>query len=331
MGRIAEALKKAEQDRISNPGAVGRAAGEGIRGYVAEPDTTVPKGARRGARSGVAVATPVAGAPTSPPSDQVFRTPIVETSHAGLLSSTHIRPPRGVDATSRGPLAWDVHPTVVAADDLSSAITEQYRAARTWLLRRNTTGKHDCIAITSSVPREGKSVTTANLSIVMAEVRHLNVLAVDGDLRQGSLARLYRMPNSPGLVDVLAGRSTLEEAILPTPLGNLSFLPAGDCRGLNPAEMLNSRAAVRCFDEIRERFHFSLVDTPPVRRLSDVGVIGALCTGIVMIVRMNKTASHLVRQSLHWLQANNLDVIGCIAADCCVRGARYEYENSDDD
>ena len=68
----------------------------------------------------------------------------------------------------------------------------------------------------------------------------------------------------------------------------------------------------------------------PERRLSDVGVIGALCTGIVMIVRMNKTASHLVRQSLHWLQANNLDVIGCIAADCCVRGARYEYENDND-
>ncbi|MFQ5430823.1 MAG: CpsD/CapB family tyrosine-protein kinase [Phycisphaerae bacterium] len=233
--------------------------------------------------------------------------------------------------SNRLPQDWHVHPTVVSILDPRSAVAEQYRAARTWLLRRETAGKHSAVAITSSVPREGKSVTTANLAAVMAEVRHMQVLAVDCDFRQGSLSRLFNLPRSPGLSDVLVGRAALDEAIHPTPLGNLAFLPAGEAGDLNPTELLNSITASRIFDEIRERFHFSLVDTPPVHWLSDIGVIGALCSGIVLVVRMNKTASHLVRQSVHWLQANHLDVLGCIAADCRVRGARYEYTDSEDE
>jgi Mrp family chromosome partitioning ATPase len=137
--------------------------------------------------------------------------------------------------------------------------------------------------------------------------------------------------NSPGLSDVLAGRATLEDAIQQTPFGNLFVLPSGTCHEINSAELLNSNAANKVFDEIRERFHYTLVDTPPVQALSDVGVIGALCSGLVMVVRMNKTGAHVVRQSLHWLQANNLQVLGCIAADCSAKGARYEYDGNDDD
>lgn len=302
MGRIAEALKKAQEERSQRSRVGG------------------------GSDIGVAILTP----------DSLGRVqrrePLTPSARLGGGIRYMTSPSQGIDAPA--PMsprpAWDVHPDVVAAYDRSCAITEQYRAVRTWLLRRNTAGRHECIAITSSIPREGKSVTTANLAVVMSEVRHMNVLALDCDLRQGSLAKLFKVPDSPGLADVLAGEASLEEAIATTPYGNLSYLPAGVCRGPNPAELLNSKTAARVFEEIRERFHFTLVDTPPVRRLSDVGVIGALCTGIVMIVRMNKTASHLVRQSLHWLEANNLDVIGCIAADCRVRGARYEYENDNE-
>lgn len=302
MGRIAEALKKAQEER-SHRLRVG--GGSDIGGATLTPDS--PGGMRR-------------------------RESLAPSARLGGGIRYMVSAGQGTDASvSMGPRpAWDVHPNVVAVYDRSCAITEQYRAVRTWLLRRNTAGRHECIAITSSIPREGKSVTTANLAVVMSEVRHMNVLAMDCDLRQGSLAKLFKVPDSPGLADVLAGEASLEEAIAATPYGNLSYLPAGVCRGPNPAELLNSKTAARVFEEIRERFHFTLVDTPPVRRLSDVGVIGALCTGIVMIVRMNKTASHLVRQSLHWLEANNLDVIGCIAADCRVRGARYEYENEND-
>jgi len=290
MGRIAEALRKAHEEREEKLrlglGLRIRDQESGIKGQVEETLHPIPS-------------------PQSP-----IRNPLLP---AGPMPS------------------WEVHPTVVTLSDRNSSITEQYRAVRTWLLRQSRTGKHHCIAITSSVPREGKTVTVANLAAVMAEVRHLNVLAVDTDFRQGSLSTLFKLPNSPGLADVLGGRATIDEAITNTPLGNLSVLPAGTCQDLNPAELINSTAAARVFEEIRDSYHFILVDTSPVQWLSDVGVIGALCTGIIMVVRMNKTSADVVRQSVQWLQSNNLEVIGCIAAACGGEAAYSGYREPNKD
>lgn len=324
MGRIADALKKAKGERDA-------------RHRISAAMAKMP-----GAAPAIETVEPTASAPAAPVIDHE-----VEVSPAPAEEATPVtQPARRASKTTKRPRLtifnrrsaeltpspiWDVHPTVVSVFEKSSPITEQYRAARTWLLRRYSPSKMNCVAVTSSVPREGKSVTTANLAVVMAEVRHMNVLAVDCDFRQGSIAKLFKYSNSPGLSDVLAGRSTLEEAIQRTPLGNLFVLPGGTCHEINSTELLNSTAATKVFDEIRERFHYTLVDTPPVQALSDVGVIGALCSGIVMVVRMNRTPAHVVRQSLHWLQANNLQVLGCIAADCSAKGARYEYDGNDDD
>ncbi|MCZ6681623.1 MAG: CpsD/CapB family tyrosine-protein kinase [Planctomycetota bacterium] len=301
MGRIADALKKAQRER-----------NEKLRLGLAQNS---PAGA-----VAIDMPTPVADLDMSGGADRL--------GTQGLP----IRPGATLWSSSRTPVAmdpmpdWNVDPAVVAVHDRTSSIVEQYRAIRTWLLSHTALGEHNCVAITSSVALEGKTVTTANLAVVLAEVRHMNVLVVDADFRRGSLAQQFRTENSPGLADVLAGKIQLSEAIAQTPISNLSFLPASKCFGLNPTELFNSKSASLVFDEIRERYHYVLVDTPPVQSFSDVGVIGALCTGIVMVVRMRKTASTLVRQSVQWLQANNLNVIGCIAAAARSKPTRLVYQ-----
>ncbi len=159
MGRIAEALKKAQEERSSRLRAGGRSDCPDIGGAVLTP----------GSLGRVPLREPLAR--SAQLGDDI--------RHAALPDAGI-----GVPAPMAPRPAWAPHPDVVAAYDRSSAITEQYRAVRTWLLRRNTTGKHECIAITSSIPREGKSVTTANMAVVMSEVRHMSVLAMDCDLRQ---------------------------------------------------------------------------------------------------------------------------------------------------
>jgi capsular exopolysaccharide synthesis family protein len=311
MGRIAEALKKARQEREDQ-----------LRVGFSAPVAAL-------AESEVSDAAEMTAEVPAEPSKRISRV------HAGLRREG-LAAIRGLgSAASSGkpgslagpPAPWDVHPSVVCVHERWSSIAEQYRAIRTWLLRRNATSEHTCLAITSSIQREGKSVSTANLAVTMAEVRHMNVLAVDCDFRGCSLSKLFKVPNAPGLADVLAGRVTLAEAIAKTPQSNLFILPAGQCLDRNPTELLNSPMAARVFDEIRERHHYVLVDTPPVQRLSDVGVIGALCSGILMVVRMHKTPSNLVRQSLHWLQSNNLNVVGCIAAACGGEDSRHLYRD----
>ncbi|GJQ25169.1 MAG: hypothetical protein HBSAPP02_02010 [Phycisphaerae bacterium] len=292
MGRIADALKKAEQERAIRQ---------------AERAETAPASA---GSSGAADVQPV------PPNELVDR-PAILTNRFTAEGS----PAKGSN---------QVDPSVVAWTDRSSQIAEQYRAARTWLVSRTKPGERNCIAVTSSVSREGKSVTTANLAVTLAEIRHLRVLAMDGDLRGGVLGGLFGVPSSPGLADLLIGRCSLSEVLVKTALPNLWVMPAGragDPSGV--AELLNSKALARTMEQIRERYDYILVDTPPVQRLADVGVIGALCTGIIMVVRMHKTPAHQVRQSVSWLQLNRLNVIGCIASACRMPSARYAYDPAD--
>lgn len=332
MGRIAQALKKAHQERAEKL-RLGLGEASALRGAVRwTPDTpnaapVTETASATTSQSPVSTLIEEGPEPSGPAPARTSRLPGLRS-----LASVITRHPRTVEPVTLEPLPpWDVHPSVVAIRDRESPITEQYRAVRTWLLRRSGTTEHSCIAITSSIPREGKSITVANLAAVMAEIRHLKVLAVDADFRQGRLATLLKTPNAPGLADVVAGRITLDEAIRQTPRNNLQILTAGAYHDLNPAELINSTAAATVFEEIRERYHFVVVDTPPVQKLSDTGVIGALCSGIVVVVRMNKAPAHLVKRSVHWLQSNNLNVIGCIAACCGSEEARTGYRESDRD
>ena len=271
MGRIAEALKKAQRERIST-----------------------------------ASKTPLLG--RSDKSALSFR-----LGKAGPIQSK-IHQSRAHEEAVKNPETWVADPEIVTLTHPQSRVAEQYRAARTWLLARVKPGERQCVTFAGSLPGEGTSVSTANLAVVMSEVTHMRVLALDANLRNPSLARLLRLPSSPGLTDVLSGREKLQNAVIATPRENLFLLPAGSSPPPNPAELLNSTIAADVFDQLRDSFDYILVDTPAIQDCSDVGVIGALCSGIVMIVRMHKTPAPIVQQSIQWLQANRLNVIGCLGA-----------------
>lgn len=296
MGRIAEALKRAEGERAEKlrlRGPAQDAAGGEVRAtaaaaLLARMSAPPPRGERL--------------SPPRPPSDR----------SADAAEATDPRDAHGRIIRLDPPRLAAIDERIVCIKSPASALAEQYRAVRTWLMRHNSTGEHRSLAITSSAPAEGKSITTANLGLALAEVRHLSVLLIDADLRRGSLARLLGAPPAPGLSDVLRGRTALNDAVHPTGIRNLSILPAGALEGGSPAEMLSSRTAQVLFDEARERFHYVLVDTPPVQNAADVGIVGGMCSGVLMVVRVKSTPEHVVRQSVRWLQANNLQMLGCI-------------------
>lgn len=279
MGRIAEAMRKAQAERVE----VIRLGGG-----------TVPE---RGPST----------APRAAPID-ITPPPRVTPVKPSDAPAEPIKAPAGVDDS------------IVCLTDPTSALAEQYRGLRTWLLRHNTAGEHRSIVITSSMPGEGKSVTALNLAVTLAEVKHLNVLMLDADLRRGSIARLLGRESGPGLADVLSGTSSLNDAVHPTGIRNLSLLPAGRTTPTSPAELFSTRTTPAVFDEVRERYHYVIIDTPAVQTAADVGVIGGLCSGLLMVIRMNRTPEPMVKQSVRWLQANNLNVLGCVLAAADERG-----------
>jgi capsular exopolysaccharide synthesis family protein len=194
----------------------------------------------------------------------------------------------------------------------SSLVTEQYRSLRTRLLSSNPNYEHRIIAITSAVPKEGKSVTTLNLGCILAEIRHLKVLVVDGDFRRSSLAHMLNQPSGPGLAEVLGGTATYEDVVRSTPIPNLSFIPAGSTNDRSAAELLTAASATSAFRRMQNEFHYTIVDTPPATTVTDVGIIGQMCTGVVMIVRLHRTHEAAAKRAVRLLQVNNIPIVGCL-------------------
>lgn len=209
----------------------------------------------------------------------------------------------------------------------SSLVTEQYRSLRTRLLSQNPNYEHRVIAITSAVPKEGKSVTTLNLGCTLAEIRHLKVLVVDGDFRRSTLAHMLNQPTGPGLAEVLAGEASYEEVVRPTPIPNLSFVAAGATKSRSAAELLTSATALPVFRRMQNEFHYTIVDTPPATTVTDVGIIGQMCTGVIVIVRLHKTHEGAAKRAVRLLQVNNIPLIGCLLVGRDAPGSRYGYGN----
>lgn len=266
MGRIAEALKRAEQER--------RRALE-MGGQTALLDAP-------SARAVTPVVVPTGGdGPVDPGEEAVKLT-------EGLSES------------------------LVPFHERSSLVTEQYRSLRTRLLSSNPNYEHRIIAITSAVPKEGKSVTTLNLGCILAEIRHLKVLVVDGDFRRSSLAQMLNQPSGPGLAEVLDGSATYDEVIRSTPIPNLSFMPAGSTQNRSAAELLTAASASSTFRRMQNEFHYTIVDTPPATTVTDVGIIGQMCTGVVVIVRLHRTHEAAAKRAVRLLQVNNIPIVGCL-------------------
>jgi capsular exopolysaccharide synthesis family protein len=266
--------------------------------------------------AGMPEAAPVSAESGAPPSDEALET--AEPQEAPPWPAELLQP---AASASGGPL----DPALVAYHDKTSVITEQYRSVRTRMLSQNPAHKHTVLAITSSVPGEGKSVTTLNLAFVLAEMQHLNILVVDGDFRRHSLASMLGVAASPGLAEVIRQPADWQQVVQSTPVRNVHFIASGSIGQHNATELLGSKNAVELFTQLQQRYHYVLVDTPPVNTVADVGIIGQMCHAVLLVVRMHATPEPLVKRAARFLQANNIAIAGCILAGHDERSSHYAY------
>ena len=201
---------------------------------------------------------------------------------------------------------------IITLFDPRSPIAEQYRILRTNLLGLRPTKPIRCVMLSSSMHAEGKSVSAVNLAVTMAnDINQRKVLLIDADLRAGTIHQLLGLRPRMGLSDVLAKELPWQEALVGTPLANLTILP----RGVNPphpAELLGSNKMRELIAEARKTYDFVMVDTPPIVPLADPGVVGTLTDGAVLVVRGGKTQRTLVQYAASLLAQANVPLLGCI-------------------
>jgi capsular exopolysaccharide synthesis family protein len=206
---------------------------------------------------------------------------------------------------------------VLNQGDASRAALEAYRGLRTRLMRAQAKTGLKSIAITSSLPGEGKTLTTMNLGLCYAQLPQQRVLVIDADLRTCGLTAMLEHPSTPGLAEVLAGEIAPDEAIVATNQKNLFVLPAGTVLS-SPPELFTGTRWQEFMGRCGELFKVILIDTPPILPLADFELISAACDGVVMVVRahhgqretLQKTASALDAKKLLGVVFNATDVGG---------------------
>ena len=212
-------------------------------------------------------------------------------------------------------------PLFVAATEPGSAAAEQFRLLRTRIEGLDSARRTQLLLVTSPRTGEGKTTTSANLALTMAQEFQHRVVLVEADLRRPNLAALFGVRAQPGLVDVLVGAATLEEALVPVPGHHLFVLPAGMPAGRS-TELLASSMMQQVIDSLRARFDRIVVDTPPVT-LADTHVLARLADGILIVVRAGVTQRPALEHALAGVDRERL--IGVVLNEVDEMMGDYAY------
>jgi receptor protein-tyrosine kinase len=196
----------------------------------------------------------------------------------------------------------------------SSPIAEQYRQLRNSIQALNPDGAPRTVVLTSAVAGEGKTVATLNLALALCELPRMRVLVLEADLHRPSVERYLSLPRRQGLCELLKGQLSYDQAVRATSVRGLSILSAGQAPEKS-SELLGSERLRTVLHQLKQRFDYVLIDTPPAIAISDASMLGALSDGIVLVVRLGATPRYLVEQVYNLLESMGGNVLGtCLTA-----------------
>jgi capsular exopolysaccharide synthesis family protein len=205
-------------------------------------------------------------------------------------------------------------------------VAEAYRALRTSLFYSSGDDRPRAIVVSSSGQAEGKSITTANLSITCAQMGQRTVL-IDGDLRRPVQHSLFGLEREGGLTEYLLQDLSLDDVAKPSDVENLDIITAG-LTPPNPAPLLGSDAMHDRLDELRSRYDLILIDTPPIIAVTDAVLLGRMTDGVLLVIRCASTPRAAARHALSILENSSVPILGGILNDVDVArhyGGYYYY------
>ena len=247
---------------------------------------------------------------------------------------------------------------IVMLTEPRSIAAEPVRKLRTNLEFLNLDRNLRTILFTSSIQREGKSTTVANLAVALARAGR-RVALVDLDLRRPYLNRFFRLPPSPGITDVALGRYELSAALSQVPIpapevqegrgglrgvpvrssptnGNrrldafLTLLPAGRMPP-DAGEFVGTPRVAQIIQTLSEQFDYVLIDAPPLLAVGDAMTLSATVDAMIVLVRLNAAHRGMLHELARLLEACPAEKLGYVLAGAELGesygyGYDYEYE-----
>jgi succinoglycan biosynthesis transport protein ExoP len=215
-----------------------------------------------------------------------------------------------------------------AIAQLDTSEGEAYRTIRTNLMFSQAAETLRNLVVTSASPSEGKSTTAANVAASFAH-QGMRVLLLDCDLRKARIHRMFQVPRTPGLTEVLLERATHEDAARQTSVTGLYILTAGE-QAPNSAELLGGERMRRVLSELTGAYDIIILDTPPLLAASDAAVLATIADGVVLVVRAGSTEVDAGRLAVQQLTAVGARIVGAVLNDpdskVPLYGKYYNYE-----
>src|SRR5947207_5565722 len=261
MSRIHEALRKAEQARAM---AQSRAGVETAPAAVLEPSTD-------------------AGVVTSA---------VLSAAAPSMALSTDVSLARSRQTR------WNPDPKTMlffGTEEHASGM-EEFRTLRSRLYQAREKQPLSKLLITSALPKEGKSFTTANLGQVMVRQHGRRVLLIDADLRNPQLHNQFGAEIGPGLGDYLRDEADEYSIIQRGSMEDLFLIPAGRISP-NPAEMLSNGRIKTLLHRLEPLFDWIIIDSPPAVPVADAAMLANHCDGVLLVVRSNSTPIDAARRA----------------------------------
>lgn len=212
----------------------------------------------------------------------------------------------------------------IAFETDNGGTAEGFRKLRTNLQFLAVDDPPRLIVVTSSSPSEGKSTTSINIALALAEAEH-SVVLVDGDLRRPRLADYLNLVGAVGFSTVLSGGATIDDVLQKTEFSNLTVLTAGTIPP-NPSELLGSLAAKRVFSDLRAKFDYVIIDSSPLLAVTDGAILAAEADGAIVAVRAGKTKRDQLAHAIGTLHDVGAKLLGAVFTMLPTRGSgSYSY------
>ena len=210
-----------------------------------------------------------------------------------------------------------------------SQISEAFRGLRTSLLLSQAEHPPQIILVTSALPREGKTTAAVNLAVTFAQLGDKTLL-VDADLRKPGIRRALDLPSGKkdsGLSSYLAGVCSLDEIVVSHPsIGNLTAVTTGPIPP-SPADLLSSYRMREAIAELRRRYKFIVIDSPPIMAATDAVILSAVADGVLLVVRSGSTPKEAFTRTRDLLAAVKCRLLGVVlnAVDSSAPDYYYSY------
>jgi len=209
-----------------------------------------------------------------------------------------------------------------------SQMSEAFRALRTSLLLSQADHPPQVILVTSALPREGKTTAAANLAVTLAQLGDRTLL-IDADLRKPGIGRLLSLGSGKyaGLSSFLAGVSSLDLVTIQHPaIPNLSAIPTGPLPP-NPADLLSSHKLDDAIAELRTKFKFIVIDSPPIMAATDAVILSVKADGVLLVVRSGETPKEAFTRTRDLLASVKAHLLGVVlnAVDSTAPDYYYSY------